>query len=152
MIVMAFIGYFGDIVFECSEDKMLTPQKFEREGSSRWKDHDLLLRKPVSQFAGPSLEKISFTIILSAMHGINPETQLKALRDIRDRGIVLPLVLDSKPISDNYWRLDSVKEGNNIFDGSGWCFHSEVELSLTEYDDSNYIETQALSILSKVLL
>lgn len=130
-------------MFSVNQDYMLTPKGYEREGGSRWHDHNLLFRKPVSQFGGPELEKLKFTIILDASHGVEPETQLKVLREVRDRGIVLPLVIDSKPITDNYWRLDSLKEGNNIFDSSGWLMHSEVELSLTEYDDSDYVESQA---------
>ena len=143
---MSYIGYFGDIVFSVDQDRMLTPKDYEREGGSRWNEHNLLLRKPVSQFAGPELEKLKFKIILDVCHGIEPETQLKALREIRDNGIVLPLVINSKPITQNYWRLDNLRESNNILAEGGWLIHCEAELNLIEYDDSDYIESQANSL------
>ena len=134
----------------CSENFMLTPKDFEREGGSRWHDHKLLHKKPVSQFAGPDLEKVKFSIILSAMHGINPEFQLKRLREIRDDGILLPLVINYQPITNNFWRLDSLREGKNYFSGSGNLIRSEADLTLTEYDDSNNVEAE-FNLLYRVL-
>lgn len=55
-----YIGYMGDIVFVVSPDYMITPMDYERESAGRWTEHDLLMRKPVSQFGGPGLEKLSF--------------------------------------------------------------------------------------------
>lgn len=141
MIGLAYIGYFGDVVFSVNQDFMLTPTDFEREAGSRWNDHNLILHKPTSQFAGPELEKIKFKIILDINHGVDPEEQLKILRNIRDNGIVLPLVINSIPVTNNYWRLDSIRESNNFYNGAV-LIHSEPELSLTEYDDSNTVESE----------
>ena len=152
MIHLAFIGYYGDIVFSVNQDYMLTPKDYEREGGSRWHDHDLILRKPVSQFGGPELEKQKFAIILDATHGVNPETQLKRLREIRDKGIVLPLILNSVPVSQNPWRLDSLHEKDNLFDGEGWRYRCVVELNLTEYDNSNKLAQQFKNILSRLFI
>lgn len=134
------IGYYGEILFECSEQKMLTPSKWSRSGSSRWQDYDLLQRKPVSSFGGPALEKISFTIILDVNMGVNPEIQLRRLRKIRDEGEVYPLVLNNEMITQNYWRLDDIKESDNYFTGDGQLMRSEADLSLTEYSMINEIE------------
>ena len=104
-----YIGYMGDIVFSVSVWRMITPTNYERESTARWAEHDLLLRKPVSQFGGPGLEKLSFSIILDADHGVSPALQLKKLRKMRDTGAVFPLVIGGRPVTQNYWRLDSVK-------------------------------------------
>ena len=146
---MAYIGYFGDIVFSVDQNHMLIPTDFEREGGARWNDHALMLHKPTSQFAGSELEKIKFKIILDSSHGVDPEEQLKILRNIRDNGIVLPLVINSTPITNNYWRLDSIRESNNFYNGA-ILIHSEPELSLTEYDDSNTVETE-FNVLKEIL-
>ena len=66
-----YIGYMGDIVFVVSPNYMLTPMDYERESTGRWTEHDLLMRKPVSQFGGPGLEKLTFSIILDAAHNID---------------------------------------------------------------------------------
>ena len=81
-----YIGYMGDIVFAVSVDYMITPTNYERESEARWAEHALQLRKPVSQFGGPGLEKLSFDIILDADHGVSPAAQLKKLRRMRDTG------------------------------------------------------------------
>lgn len=140
-----YIGYMGDIVFSVSEMYMLTPADYEREGASRWANHDLVLRKPVSQFIGPGLEQVTFKIILHADHGISPAEQLKKLRQMRDTGAVFPLVIGGVPVTQNYWRLESLKEGGNVFNADGSLYISEPSVTLLEYDDSNGREEDALA-------
>ena len=67
-----YIGYMGNVVFISSANYLLTPTKYSRSASGRWSEHELLMRKPVSQFGGPGLEKLSFDLILDAGHGIDP--------------------------------------------------------------------------------
>ena len=55
---------------------------------------------------------------------------------------MLPLVINSTPVTNNYWRLDSLKENNNYYGKNGELIHTELELSLTEYDDSNTVEAE----------
>lgn len=139
-----YIGYMGEIVFSVSSMHMLTPSKYERESSSRWAEHALLLRKPVSQYGGPGLEKLSFTIILDIDHGIEPEKQLKKLRKMRDTGAVFPLVIGGTPVTQNYWRLDSIKEGNNYWSATGELIQCSADLQLTEYETGNATEENAI--------
>ena len=140
-----YIGYMGDIVFICSADYMLTPSNYARESSGRWSEHELLMRKPVSQFGGPGLEKLSFDILLDAGHGIDPDKQLQKLRKMRDAGAVFPLVIGGKPVSQSSWRLDSLKEGEHYFTAMGELQQCKVSVQLTEYMDANDIEEGALS-------
>lgn len=140
-----YIGYMGDVVFISSADYLLTPANYDREASGRWSEHDLLMRKPVSQFGGPGLEKISFDILLDAGHGISPEEQLKKLRKMRDVGAVFPLVIGGKPVSQSSWRLDSLKESDHYFTSDGRIMQCKVAVQLTEYMDVNDIEEGALN-------
>ena len=139
-----YIGYMGDIVFSVSVWRMITPTNYERESTARWAEHDLLLRKPVSQFGGPGLEKLSFSIILDADHGVSPALQLKKLRKMRDTGAVFPLVIGGRPVTQNYWRLDSVKEGNCYWTSEGQLQQCIAQLSLTEYEEGNRTEENAI--------
>ncbi len=139
-----FIGYMGDIVFVVSENYMITPTNYGRESSARWAEHNLLLRKPVSQFGGPGLEKLSFDIILDSDHGIGPEQQLKKLRKMRDTGAVFPLVIGGRPVTQNYWRLDSLKEGNCYWTPTGQLQQCIVSLQLTEYEEGSRTEANAI--------
>lgn len=139
-----YIGYMGEIVFVVSENYMITPTNYGRESSARWAEHNLLLRKPVSQFGGPGLEKLSFDIILDADHGIGPEQQLRKLRKMRDTGAVFPLVIGGRPVTQNYWRLDALKEGNCYWTPSGQLQQCIVSLQLTEYEEGSRTEANAI--------
>lgn len=140
-----YIGYMGDIVFISSADYFLTPSNYNRESSGRWVEHELLMRKPVSQFGGPGLEKLSFDILLDAGHGISPDEQLKKLRKMRDTGAVFPLVIGGKPVSQSSWRLDSLKESDHFFTANGQLQQCKVAVQLTEYMDVNDIEEGAIN-------
>lgn len=141
-----YVGYMGEIVFAVAESYLLTPTNFARESEARWAEHDLLLRKPVSQFGGPGLEKLSFDIILDADYGIDPAKQLKNLRRMRDTGAVFPLVIGGKPVTQNYWRLNSIKEGNCYWTASGQLQLCTASLSLTEYENGNRTEENSITL------
>jgi phage protein U len=136
----------GEIVFIASADYLLTPTDYSRSGSARWSEHELLMRKPVSQFGGPGLEKISFSIILSADLGISPDDQLKKLRLMRDTGAVFPLVIGGKPVSDCYWRLDSLKTDTCYWFSDGSLQQCKVAVELTEYNDKNAVEENSITV------
>ena len=52
------------------------------------------------EYLGPDTEKISMKISLRRDHGVNPESVLNQLRQMRDTGEVFPLVLGSKVIGN----------------------------------------------------
>lgn len=135
-----YIGYMGSIVFTVAKMYLVTPSEFQRSGQSRWEEHDLILSKPVSQFKGPGLEKLTFKIQLRSDHGATPAYKLRTLRRMRDTGEVFPLIIGGRPVTQNYWRLDSLSEENNYYDSTGKLIQSTANVSLTEYDDSNYKE------------
>ena len=139
-----YIGYMGDIVFVVSPDYMITPMDYERESAGRWTEHDLLMRKPVSQFGGPGLEKLSFSIILDAAHGIDVAEQLKNMRVKCDKGAVFPLIIGGTPVTQSYWRLDSIKETGHYWTADGRLLQCTPSITLTEYDDSNYVEENSI--------
>jgi phage protein U len=127
------IGSFGDIVFEVSNKKTLTPKDFDRNGSARWNDHEIIGHKPKSEFSGPGLEEVSFTLILKAELGINPTKQLEKLRKMRDTGKVAPFIIGGKPISQNYWSIQQLSESYKTIDNEGNILSAEVNVSLKEY-------------------
>lgn len=135
-----YIGYMGDVVFVVSDDYLLTPSNLQRSASSRWAQHDLILSKPVSQFTGPGLEEISFDLQLIESMGVDPLKQLQTLRRMRDTGAVFPLIIGGRPVTQNYWRIDSLSEGSNFYSASGKLIQTKVNVKLVEYDDSNYVE------------
>ena len=127
------VGSMGDIPFVVTYGKIRTISDYGRSGSGRWAKHDLIGRKPVMEFLGPDVEKVSMKIQLRTDHGINPESELGRLRKMRDTGAVFPFILGGAPVSDNYWLLEDIGENVNYWRAGGKILSVSVDITLTEY-------------------
>lgn len=127
------VGYLGGIPFITSRNKVRTFDNFNRSSTARWAKHELIGQKPILEFLGKDIEKISFDMQLRASLGINPEDELDNLRTMRDEGTVLTLVLNNMPITDNFWVIESLDEKVNFFGGNGEILSAIVSISLQEY-------------------
>jgi phage protein U len=130
---LAKIGSYGNVVFEVSSKRTKTFKDFERSGSARWDDHEIIGKKPKSEFVGPDLEEISFTILFKAELGINPEKELAKLRSMRDSGKAASFIVGGKPISKNYWSVQQLSESHKAVDHKGNILEAEVSVDLKEY-------------------
>ena len=127
------VGSMGDIPFVVSYGKIRTFSDYGSSGSGRWVKHDLIGRKPVMEFLGPDVEKVSMKIQLRTDHGINPESELGRLRKMRDTGAVFPFILGGAPVSDNYWLLEDIGENVSYWRAGGKILSVSVDITLTEY-------------------
>lgn len=127
------VGSMGDIPFVVTYGKIRTFSDYGRSGSGRWAKHDLIGRKPVMEFLGPDVEKVSMKIQLRTDHGINPESELGRLRKMRDTGAVFPFILGGAPVSDNYWLLEDIGENVIYWRAGGKILSVSVDITLTEY-------------------
>ena len=127
------VGSMGDIPFVVKYGKIRTFSDYGRSGSGRWAKHDLIGRKPVMEFLGPDVEKVSMKIQLRTDHGINPESELGRLRKMRDTGAVFPFILGGAPVSDNYWLLEDIGENVSYWRAGGKILSVSVDITLTEY-------------------
>jgi phage protein U len=130
---MARIGSFGGVTFEVSTDKVLTFNGLSRGGSARWSLHEIHLKKPMPEFLGPGQETVSFKIRFTALHGVNPETELNKLRAFRDTGKVSSFILGTQPISSSYWYIDDISEDYKTIDGKGRIISVDATVTLKEY-------------------
>lgn len=127
------VGSMGDIPFVVTYGKIRTFSDYGRSGSGRWAKHDLIGRKPVMEFLGPDVEKVSMKIQLRTDHGINPKSELGRLRKMRDTGAVFPFILGGAPVSDNYWLLEDIGENVSYWRAGGKILSVSVDITLTEY-------------------
>ena len=127
------VGSMGDIPFVVTYGKIRTFSDYGRSGSGRWAKHDLIGRKPVMEFLGPDVEKVSMKIQLRTDHGINPESELGRLRKMRDTGAVFPFILGGAPVSDNYWLLEDIGENVSYWRAGGKILSVSVDSTLAEY-------------------
>ena len=88
------IGTLGrKIIFEVSDNRVLTFESMSREVSGRWTEHEVLGVKPKAEFLGPGLQTISLTIHLSAALGVKPRRILDMVERMVERGSAEYLVI-----------------------------------------------------------
>lgn len=130
---MGRLGVFGDVVFETSDTRILTFTNFNRSGTSRWADHEIIGRKPIREFLGPGLEEIKFSIHLSQHLGVNVNVELNKLRRIRDKGETRGIILGESFISKSLWTLEEIREVHKTYNGKGIIINADVDLTIKEY-------------------
>lgn len=141
------VGFLNQTPFSVSASTIRTFNDYTRSGSGRWSKHDLIGQKPKLEFLGPDIEKISFKMQLRADQGISPQTELKRLRDIRDQGQVVSLVLGYKPVGGGFWVIESLDEAVKYWTKYGHIYCAEVTVTLQEYAEE-VSETWPIKYLS----
>jgi phage protein U len=128
------IGYFGkDIIFETSDERILTFAGLTRDIASRWGSHDLIGVKPKTEYIGPGLDTITFTIDLNGNNGVKPRTEMDLwLVKARD-GIAETFVIGGKPLGADKWIVKSVSQAWGTIFNHGEVFSGKVDISLEEY-------------------
>jgi phage protein U len=126
------IGTFGPIVFVASADLLNTFNSFSRKEQGRWAKHDVVLKKPVSEFLGPDLGTISFNMRFDVSYGMNPRKELDKLVTMA-RGEVHPLIIGGRALGFNKWSLQSVSENWTRIDNRGNVLVADISVELEEY-------------------
>ncbi|MCL2201271.1 MAG: phage tail protein [Oscillospiraceae bacterium] len=121
------------IVFEVSPEHILTIKDFIRRNSVRFAETPVVLRKPVSEYLGPDLDKLTFKITLKAQHGVNPQVQFNKLIHLQRDGTTLTLLIGPTAFGVFRWRIENLSIPWEIIDNQGRCISSEVSISLKEY-------------------
>ena len=127
------VGCMADIPVVVSSRYIRTFDDYSRSSSGRWAQHDIIGDKPVLEYLGPDVEKISFTMQLRADQGISPARELKKLRRLRDNGKVFPLVIGGSMVTNNMWVLESIDESVSFWGKAGSILSVKVNVTLKEY-------------------
>ncbi len=131
---MGIIGNFGKtITFEVNSNKIVTPKDIKRSVSARWQAHNILGKKPKSEFLGPDIDETSLTVVLSAEHGIRPRATLDRMESAVASGTVDYLVIGGKIVGKNKVYLESMSEEWNCVWNQGELVKATVELVFKEY-------------------
>lgn len=127
------VGYFGDIVFETSDQRILTFSDFKRDVKGRWEKHATIGTKPVSEFIGPDLDNITFTINLNGNNGVKPRDEMELWNKYVSKGVVSVLVIGGKPVGNNKWSVQGASEAWNTVFNRGELFSGNIDITLEEY-------------------
>lgn len=105
------IGTLGrKIIFEVSDNRVLTFESMSREVSGRWTEHEVLGVKPKAEFLGPGLQTISLTIHLSAALGVKPRRILDMVERMVERGTAEYLVIGGRLVGRRPFRVTGSSE------------------------------------------
>ncbi|MGG3322355.1 phage tail protein, partial [Brevibacillus centrosporus] len=100
---MSSLGNLGPVVFVATHETLRTFQDFTRSSASRYADHEILGKKPKSQWIGPGLDTISFSMAFDALYGLNPRKELNQLVELERAGKALPLAIGGVGIGVYMW-------------------------------------------------
>lgn len=130
---MATIGSLGSLItFEVSDKKILAFKDLQVNASGSWSYHDVISKKPRSEFNGAELKDSSFSIVLSAEHGVKPRETLDKIVKAVESGQVMPFTLGGKVIGSN-WIIKSNSGMYDIIMNKGEVAKATVKITLEEY-------------------
>lgn len=130
---MATIGSLGSLItFEVSDKKILTFKDLQVNASGSWSYHDIISKKPRSEFNGAELKDSSFSIVLSAEHGVKPRETMDKIVKAVESGQVMPFTLGGKVIGSN-WIIKSNSGMYDIVMNKGEVAKATVKITLEEY-------------------
>lgn len=127
------IGYFGDIVFETSDKRILTFSDFQRNIASRWAKHNRLGKKPATEFLGPDLDTVSFVVNLNGGFGIKPKQEMDKWLIYARSGKAETLVIGTGALGVDKWIVQNVSQMWDVVWNNGKIYSGKVEVTLEEY-------------------
>lgn len=131
---MSKIGNLGkQIVFKTSDKKILTFNDFKQSVSGRWAVHERIGEKPRSEFIGPGLRSISFTIVLSASNGVRPRKTLEKIENMIEEGAVEYLIIGGEKVGYYKWKITDMSETWDVIYSKGQLARATASITLEEY-------------------
>lgn len=127
------IGFFGDIVFETSDKRILNFSGFTRNSSSRWAIHETIGAKPSSEYIGPGLDTVSFTVNINGLFGVKPREEMDRWIIKERSGEVAPLLIGNKYLGVDKWRIVSVSQAWDTIFNKGELVSGKIDVELEEY-------------------
>ena len=128
------IGTLGrKIVFEVSDDWVLTFNSMSREVSGRWTKHEVLGVKPKAEFLGPGCQTVNMTIHLSAALGVKPRRILDTVERMVESGSAEYLVIGGRLVGRRPFCITGSSEEWNTVYSRGELAKATLTISLEEY-------------------
>jgi phage protein U len=137
------IGYFGDVIFETSDSRILNFSDFTLDCEGRYEVHEVIGKKPKTEFVGPGLNTISFTLNLNGNHGVKPRDEMTRWIVLVNSGQAFSLVLGGRVLGADKWVVKSISEAWDTFFNIGELFSGKIDVTLEEYIST--LESKAVS-------
>lgn len=131
MVAIGSIGTLGQLPFQTAYGSVLTFNDLSRDNSVRWAKHDVIGKKPVLEYVGEELSKISMTIRFDSAIGIPPLDGLDRLNRMMLNKKYKTLIIGGEYLGR--YVIESVGETRRFHDGNGVCIVATASISLTEW-------------------
>ena len=128
------VGNIGrSVVFETSDSRILTFQNFTQIIKGRWASHTRTGEKPARQFLGPEVASLTFTITLSAEHGVQPRTTAENLELLVERGIPQTVVIGGRQVGHAQFVVTEISESWERIYNQGEVVRMTCNITMEEY-------------------
>lgn len=95
---MAVEGIFGSIIYGRSGRRFHTFYEIDRKYAGRFGEHEVHLRKPLLEYAGPALVEIDMSLNLDASWSGDPLPILAEWHVYQEGALAAPLIVGGKPM------------------------------------------------------
>lgn len=129
--LVPIMGALGSLPFVCAFGKVLTYNDVSRDLSVRWAQHDVIGQKPVLEYVGDDLARVSLTIRFDSNLGVPPLIGLNHLQRMLENKEVKTLVLGGEYLGR--FVIESVSEDRKFHSGAGICIIAEATVNLIEW-------------------
>lgn len=131
---MGKIGSLGQLItFEVDINKVFTFSGMTQNVKGRWSVQAPISGKPYPEFLGPDQRTISFSIYLSAMHGVRPRKTIEKIEEAIENGTPNKLVIGGKRIGLYQWVITDMSEAWGEILREGELVSANLTINLAEY-------------------
>lgn len=127
------IGSYGRRVFSTSDSRILTFRDFTYTTAARYADHEIIGSKPKTEYLGPGLDGVTFTITLRADMSIDVRRELEAWRKMAGNGSAERLIIGKKRLGRGRWCLTECSEAWYIITNRGGIMSASLDVKMREY-------------------
>jgi phage protein U len=127
------LGNFGSIVFETSDKRILTFSGLKIDSAARYGSHEIIGKKPRTEYVGPGLLSLSFTINLNGKLGVKPSDEMQKWLTLAKTGQAEYLMINDQLLGDDRWCVKSVSEAWDTILNGGELYSGKIDVTLEEY-------------------
>ena len=127
------VGTLGDIVFQVSDETVLTLRNVKWTESADYSTHKRHGGTTLNEYTGSGVGAFTFSIRLSEFLGVSTVEQIKQILKYLREGETLRLVIGRKIYGRYRWVITKSAITMEYFDKRGNLTQADVQLTLSEY-------------------
>jgi hypothetical protein len=128
-------GIYGSIIYGRAMGKIHTFYEIDRKYAGRFGEHQVHLRKPLLEWAGPALVEIDMSLTLDAAWCGDPLPLLAQWHFYNENAIAAPLIVGGKPMGPglSLFVITELSEHHKHWLPPGQLIAVELHASFKEY-------------------